>query len=109
MAESLSFRPKTLFGWVLGRYVRFRADGASMMPTIAQGDHLFVDAKAIVEPGMVVVATHPMLSIPIVKRVEKVSFGQYWLSSDNPDEGRDSRHFGAIASSQIMGRVVAKL
>ena len=33
----------------------------------------------------------------------------WWLLSDNPDEGVDSRHRGAIAERDVVGVVVARL
>lgn len=104
---------KDLFLLMVGRRRRVRVEGRSMLPTLQIGDHLIVDPRAYrscaPRAGEVVIARHPLEERELVKRVERVEAAGLWLASDNPAEGNDSRHFGAIAPDSILGKVVARV
>jgi nickel-type superoxide dismutase maturation protease len=88
----------------------------SMEPALRPGDWLIVCRTIIrgrpvrVRPGQVVVARHPgRPDLLIVKRAARRERGGWWLASDNPESGAvDSRAFGAVPSSLIEGRMVAR-
>jgi nickel-type superoxide dismutase maturation protease len=85
-----------------------------MLPAVKPGDHLLVDPAAYTahppEPGDIVVAAHPYVSDTVlIKRVHSVHDGRIFLSSDNPDEGTDSRSFGTIQTGSLLGRVVTRI
>ena len=105
--------PKDLFLWLVGRRRRVRVEGRSMLPTLMPGDHLLVDPlafeAALPWEGAIVIARHPLEAREIVKRVGSVEGDRIWLSSDNPDEGSDSRTFGAVSPCSILGQVVARV
>ncbi len=84
----------------------FVVDGDSMLPAFRPGDCLLVRVGARVRSGDVVVARRPSSRLLVVKRaVRRVEDG-WWLLSDNADVGLDdSRAFGAVAESGIVGRV----
>jgi len=100
-----------LLKWLLGRRRRFRVDGRSMLPTLAPGDHVFVDPRARYARGDVIVAQHPFKSdVVLVKRVGDIGDdGRVELLSDNPAEGSDSRTLGRVAPGQVFGAVVARI
>lgn len=42
----------------------------------------------------------------IVKRVQNVKNGKVYLIGDNTEESTDSRNFGAVKKSEIIGKVI---
>ncbi len=97
--------------WGLGRLLRFRVSGASMVPTLSDGDYVLVDPSRRAEAGAVVLARHPYRSgLRLVKRVARIEGdGRLFLSGDQPVESTDSRHFGALAPGCVLGVVVARM
>jgi nickel-type superoxide dismutase maturation protease len=84
-----------------------------MAPHLHPGDEVLVDPHAYRQkaprPGDVVLAQHPYRrDLKLVKRVEDVlDVGRYRLRGDNPSESTDSRTFGTIPRSHILGRVTS--
>lgn len=101
--------------WLVQRRQRVRVDGFSMLPTLGAGEVVLVDRRAYVrtppKAGDIVVARHPyQRGTLLVKRISSVSEdGRCHLRSDNPDEGTDSRAFGAVSPEQIVGRVSSRV
>ncbi len=98
----------------LGRRRLYRVAGASMRPTLVEGDLLFVQTripKDSLESGDVVIALHPFrIGLFIVKRVAEVMCdGRIALLGDNSHESSDSRQFGAVAPGQILGRATCRI
>ncbi len=87
----------------------YRIEGDSMSPTLKEGDLVLVDPHARLGIGDIVVARHPFKqSVDIVKRIAEILPGErYILLSDNPDDGADSRQFGAIPAKDILGKAEA--
>ncbi|OHV54264.1 S24/S26 family peptidase [Pseudofrankia sp. BMG5.36] len=83
--------------------------GASMAPTLRDGDACLVWWGREPRPGDVVVARLPAGRGLGVKRV---AFGDedggWWLRSDNVGVGTDSAAFGMIATGDVLGRVVLR-
>ena len=80
-----------------------------MLPTLREGDLLLVRHRARIRPGDLVVARFADGTLA-VKRVEgqrrtRTGEAGWWLVSDNPDEGVDSRHRGPVAEEQVLGVV----
>lgn len=88
-----------------------RVEGDSMLPSLRSGDRVLIDPKASVKPGDVVLARHPYKSsVRILKRLTSIeSDGRFCLSGDNPDDSADSRTFGSISDSDVLGKVIARL
>jgi inner membrane protease subunit 1 len=95
----------------LGYRHKYVCEGKSMSPTLRDGEVVLVDRKAKAEPGDIVVAKHPIeRASEIVKRVQQINeHGHYFLVGDNLEDSNDSRHFGAVTSEYIKGKVVARL
>lgn len=111
-------REGNLFDWLLvflRLRGRFTVSGASMFPTLAEGDEVVVDygAYRCKKPsvGDVVVAVSPDGAAygRIVKRVVGIAQdGRFFLQGDNPEESTDSRHYGPLPVHYILGKVVCK-
>lgn len=105
---------REFIAWRFGRRHAFRVEGESMTPTLPPGAVIFFNPAAYDENdpsvGDVVIARHPFQSgLQIVKRVAEIrEDGRYVLRSDNP-AGSDSRGFGSIPRSHILGRVTSRL
>jgi type IV secretory pathway protease TraF len=84
-----------------------------MRPTLEPGDRLLVRYAAPVAAGRLVLARFPDGTLAVkraAERRETRSGGPgWWLLSDNPDTGVDSRHRGVIADADVVGVVVARL
>lgn len=79
-----------------------------MRPTLRPGDRLLVAYGARVRPGRVVVARFPD-GTAVVKRAAEARGERWWLLGDNPEQGVDSRHRGAIAAEDVLGVAWARL
>ena len=85
-----------------------------MLPLLKPGDDVLVNPNAYRQtqprPGDIVVAQHPFRQdVRLIKRVTDVlDNGRYVLKGDNPAESTDSRTFGAISASYIIGRVTSR-
>lgn len=97
--------------WLAGRRRAFRVTGHSMAPTFAPGDLLLVDPRVYRRSGPragdVVVSRHPYRTdVRLVKRVSSLpGDGLCLLEGDNPEESTDSRIFGPVPNSLLLGRV----
>ena len=84
-----------------------------MRPTLEPGDRLLVRYGAPLRPGDLVVARFADGTVAVKRAVEerrtRSGAGGWWLLSDNPDEGVDSRHRGVIAADDVVAVVVARL
>ncbi|MFD9476976.1 MULTISPECIES: nickel-type superoxide dismutase maturation protease [Streptomyces] len=85
--------------------------GASMVPTLLNGDQLVVRYGAAVRPGDVVVLRHPLQQdLLVVKRaVERRPGGSWWVLGDNPyNETGDSTVYGAVPAELVLARAVLR-
>ncbi|MEM7675359.1 MAG: S26 family signal peptidase [Myxococcota bacterium] len=102
--------------------------GRSMTPTLEPGDWLLVrkdrpqqqpdaahlkssasgnDTPSLPTPGEIVLVRHPHEADKIlVKRVQSNGQKTFTVGSDNPFEGKDSRHFGSLPAEACLGYVV---
>jgi nickel-type superoxide dismutase maturation protease len=81
--------------------------GDSMRPTLLAGDRLLVGPAGRLRVGDVVAVADPRLpSRLLVKRVRSVGLGSVEVGGDNERASTDSRHFGAVARSLVVGRVL---
>ena len=84
-----------------------------MLPLLKPGDEILINPGAYrhapPRPGDIVVAWHPQRpNLRLVKRVTGITpDGQIILQGDNPAESTDSRFFGPVASTKIVGQVTS--
>ena len=94
---------------------RFRISDASMEPGLRAGDYVLVNRWAYrsrpPRVGDIVVLRHPREgAIHIVKRVSALpSPENVFVVGDNADMSEDSRVFGPIDRSLVVGRVWLRL
>ena len=98
----------------LGRSVRYAVEGWSMWPTLAPGDWLLVLPwprwTGGPRPGWIVVARRPdRPAKAVVKRVAHVGpAGRLTLLGDALEASTDSREFGPVGASLVVGVVWAR-
>ncbi len=102
----------------------YRVEGASMIPTLRSGERILISPLFGVERGDLIVFRSPRdAEVTMVKRVvalpgdtvrfepggkpapELLPDGRYFVVGDNRRRSRDSRHFGALPESDILGVV----
>jgi phage repressor protein C with HTH and peptisase S24 domain len=90
-----------------------RVTGRSMLPGLREGDRLLVVHGARVRPGRLVVARFPDGTVAVKRAVERRTTRDgspaWWLLSDNPAEGVDSRHRGPVREPDVLAVVRARL
>jgi hypothetical protein len=90
-----------------------RVHHTSMSPTLRPGDRLLVRYAAAVTAGRLVLARFPDGTLAVKRAVEprrtRTGGAGWWLLSDNPDEGVDSRHRGVIGTEDVVAVVVARV
>jgi hypothetical protein len=84
-----------------------------MRPALAPGDRLLVRYGGRVRPGVLVLARFADGTLAVKRAVERrtTRAGEpaWWLLSDNPDEGVDSRHRGPVADGEVLAVVRARV
>jgi hypothetical protein len=87
--------------------------GRSMLPTLGEGDRLLVRYDAALRPGVLVLARFADGTLAVKRAAERRTTGEgapaWWLTSDNPDEGVDSRHRGAVPEPDVVAVVWARV
>jgi phage repressor protein C with HTH and peptisase S24 domain len=82
--------------------------GTSMLPGLRDGDRLLVSYRRPARPGDVVVARFADGTLAVKRAVERRGPG-WWLLSDNPDEGVDSRHRGPVPDDRVHAVALARI
>jgi phage repressor protein C with HTH and peptisase S24 domain len=84
-----------------------------MTPTLADGDRLLVSYRRTVAQGDLVVARLADGTVAVKRAAERrtTSDGSpaWWLLSDNPDEGVDSRHRGPVPDADVIAVTLARI
>jgi nickel-type superoxide dismutase maturation protease len=77
-----------------------------MEPTLVEGDRLLVVRTGKVRPGQIVAVRDPRNSDRIlVKRCVASGLAGVTLRGDNVAASTDSRHFGPVHPTAVLGRV----
>ncbi|HEY0951713.1 S24 family peptidase [Nocardioides sp.] len=87
--------------------------GRSMLPLLRPGDRLLVAYRRPVRPGAVVVARFSDGTVAVKRatqrRTTRADDPGWWLLSDNPAEGVDSRHRGVVAETDVLAVAIARI
>lgn len=84
-----------------------------MEPTLRAGDRLIVDHLGTVVAGGLVVARFADGTVAVKRAVERrttrTGDPAWWLLSDNPAAGVDSRHRGPVADADVLAVVLGRV
>lgn len=84
-----------------------------MEPTLQAGDLLLADYRRTPRAGDLVVARFPDGAVVVKRaserRTTRTGEDGWWLLSDNPAEGVDSRHRGVISATDLLAVVRLRL
>jgi hypothetical protein len=84
-----------------------------MTPTLGSGDLLVVRYALEISPGRLVLAHLPDGTLAVKRAAERrttaVGAPGWWLLSDNPVAGVDSRHRGPVPDDRVIAVVVARI
>jgi len=90
-----------------------RVRGDSMRPTLEPGDCLLVRYAGQVVPGALVLARLADGTVAVKRATERRRTASgapaWWLLSDDPEVGVDSRHRGPVPDDAVLGVVRARL
>ena len=100
----------TLFSLIFGYRQHLRVVGNSMENTLKEGDLIIYKSlkrtKSNLKMGDIIIANHPTIKDKlIIKRIHSINTYGVELRGDNIYSSSDSRQFGLIKSSQIVGIV----
>src|SRR4051812_20351645 len=87
--------------------------GRSMEPTLSDGNRLLVSYAAAPVADDIVLARFPDGTVAVKRAVERrvlrTGGPGWWLLSDNPAEGVDSRHRGPVGEDAVLAVVRLRL
>ena len=81
-----------------------RVEGHSMEPSLREGQIVFATPLLAAGKGDVVIARPE--DRDVIKRVGEISATHLVLAGDNKNHSRDSRAFGKVERSRILGKVI---
>ena len=98
---------------LLHRRKRLKVVGESMLPLLQPGDEILIDPyaynKSLPQIDDIVVTVHPWQNLTIVKRIAALDArDRYFLLGDNPRQSTDSRHWGTVVATDIIGKVTSQ-
>jgi nickel-type superoxide dismutase maturation protease len=99
---------------LLRKRKRLRVVGESMLPLLKPGDEILLDPfayrKSSPQINDIIVTQHPLQpNLAVVKRINGINDGdRYFVTGDNQEASTDSRHWGTIESSDIIGKVTSQ-
>ena len=100
--------------WIFRRRKRFRVTGNSMLPLLQPNEEILVDPagyqKSLPKVLDLVIVAHPQQpGLILVKRIVAID-EEYncFLVGDNLAESKDSRHWGAINATRLLGKVTSR-
>lgn len=81
--------------------------GDSMAPGLLAGDWVVIRRTRRVRPGQVVAFTDPRDPRRVmVKRIQRATGSGWYVLGDNPPRSTDSRDFGSVPPTAVLGRVL---
>lgn len=100
-----------LRGWLRRRtpFATAAVSGDSMAPTYRAGDWVLLRRTRRVRPGDVVAVPDPRDPARLlVKRITATRSGGWHVLGDNPAASTDSRHFGPVDPTTVIGKVLLR-
>jgi phage repressor protein C with HTH and peptisase S24 domain len=83
-----------------------------MLPILRPGDRLLVSYRRAAREGDLVVARFVDGTVAVKRAVERRTTASgrpgWWLLSENPDEGVDSRHRGPVPEADVIAVTIAR-
>lgn len=81
-----------------------------MLPTYKTGD-IVIGLKFLstLKVNNIIILHSPSGNLLIIKRIKEIKGNRYFAVGDNQKESTDSRQFGWVGKSHIVGKVVYKL
>ena len=87
-------------------FTRVRIIGPSMEPALRNDDWWLVRRTVGVGPGDIVAFVHPQRpDLVVVKRIVFADPAGWWVEGDNAAASEDSRQFGPVPRSHVIGRL----
>jgi type IV secretory pathway protease TraF len=84
-----------------------------MTPSLSDGDRLLVSYRRAVLPGSLVVARLADGTVAVKRAAQRRTTASgrpgWWVLSDNPEEGVDSRHRGPVPDEDVIAVTVARV
>jgi len=71
------------------------------------GDRIYINGKPLHEPYLSAGVVATAGAVPLYK--QKIPADEYFLMGDNRGESKDSRYFGPVSGSQIVGRAFVRV
>lgn len=84
-----------------------RVVGDSMSPTLLAGNIVVGLTKGRYRSGRIVIAK--VGDREVIKRIDAIKNKKYFLKGDNAAASTDSRHYGAVSESAILGVIIMKV
>ena len=90
---------------------KFKISGHSMEPLLLHGDKILTTNIFYLfkSPQINDIVVFKDITNVFVKRITKIINDKYFVSGDNQNDSLDSKDFGAISKSQILGKFIYKL
>ncbi len=86
-----------------------KVTGKSMEPALHENDYVFVNKLAYLfsapKKDDIVIVKHPVTGKPLIKRITNIKADKYFVKGDHAKQSTDSRNFGVLPQSQIVGKV----
>ncbi len=84
-----------------------------MVPQFHSGDLILINRLSLLfreaKKGEIIAFKHPVSRKTLVKRIEKIKDGEYFVLGTNNKASTDSRHFGWIKKKDVVGSVICRL
>ena len=88
----------------------YKIKDRSMEPSLMDGDYIISNnlLYLVVDPsiGDIVIVKHPIKNKKIIKRVYSKKDKKYFIIGDNIENSDDSRRFGEVDKSSIIGKMI---
>jgi phage repressor protein C with HTH and peptisase S24 domain len=81
-----------------------------MAPYIVEGDELLVSPAHLPKVNDIVLAQHPTNpTVVLIKMVDSIRDGEFYLTGINQSSSSDSRDFGWLSNDLLLGRITSRI